>query len=171
MTWSEVLAGWRNDESFLEFFTALLKDCRFHCFRFETPPLTESETRRPFEFVLIDAPEIDLPADSRDFQGHFERDHANVLVFDNLGGDATMIVPRPRPGMPGYPHIAGFVRHAPFEQQRQLWRVVAETLARVLESRPLWLNTAGGGVPWLHVRIDTHPKYYVYEPYRAVPGA
>ncbi len=29
-----------------------------------------------------------------------------------------------------------------------------------------WLNTEGGGVAWLHVRIDQRPKYYHYAPYK-----
>ncbi|MGI9175867.1 MAG: DUF6940 family protein [Rhodothermales bacterium] len=24
----------------------------------------------------------------------------------------------------------------------------------------MWLSTAGGGVSWLHVRLDSRPKYY-----------
>ncbi len=31
--------------------------------------------------------------------------------------------------------------------------------------RPTWLSTAGHGVAWLHVRLDTRPKYYRYTPY------
>ncbi len=31
---------------------------------------------------------------------------------------------------------------------------------------PLWLSTAGGGVAWLHVRLDSRPKYYGYSPYK-----
>ena len=31
---------------------------------------------------------------------------------------------------------------------------------------PRWLSTAGLGVPWLHLRLDTRPKYYQYGPYK-----
>ncbi|WP_391540805.1 DUF6940 family protein [Halomicronema hongdechloris] len=34
------------------------------------------------------------------------------------------------------------------------------------ESRPRWVNASGLGVAWLHVRLDTRPKYYQHEPYR-----
>jgi hypothetical protein len=30
-----------------------------------------------------------------------------------------------------------------------------------------WVSTAGTGVPWLHVRRDTRPKYDRHAPYRA----
>ena len=32
--------------------------------------------------------------------------------------------------------------------------------------QPIWLSTAGMGVPWLHVRLDSRPKYYAFGPYR-----
>jgi uncharacterized protein DUF6940 len=30
-----------------------------------------------------------------------------------------------------------------------------------------WVSTAGMGVPWLHVRLDTRPTYYRHAAYRA----
>jgi len=39
---------------------------------------------------------------------------------------------------------------------------------RLTQPVPTWLSTAGGGVAWLHVRLDTRPKYYRYNPYRAI---
>jgi hypothetical protein len=35
-----------------------------------------------------------------------------------------------------------------------------------LSASPVWLSTSGLGVYWLHVRLDTHPKYYQYQPYK-----
>jgi len=34
-----------------------------------------------------------------------------------------------------------------------------------LADTPLWLSTAGLGVSWLHVRLDTRPKYYRHRVY------
>jgi len=34
-------------------------------------------------------------------------------------------------------------------------------------SRRTWLSTSGLGVGWLHVRLDSRPKYYTYEPYKS----
>lgn len=34
---------------------------------------------------------------------------------------------------------------------------------------PLWVSTSGLGVSWLHVRLDSRPKYYTYAPYKQ-PG-
>ena len=30
----------------------------------------------------------------------------------------------------------------------------------------LWVSTSGLGVYWLHVRLDSYPKYYQHAPYK-----
>jgi len=49
-----------------------------------------------------------------------------------------------------------------------LQRLAREALAR-LSDRPLWISTAGMGVNWLHVRLDSRPKYYRHAPYKTPP--
>lgn len=162
---------WRDpDDAFRRFFVEILQAAPFRCYRFETPPATRRGVDRPFEFVLVDSPEIDLPPDPADFRAHFDARGDDVLVFDNLGGDATLVAPRPVPGVAGYAHIAAFVRYAPSSQQLALWKTVGDALESRLGERPVWLNTAGGGVAWLHVRLDSRPKYYVYRPYTSAVG-
>lgn len=166
-SYARVLDLWReNDEAFGRFFTDLLASCPFSSLRFETPPVTLHGVGDPFEFVLVDSPEIDLPPDPGAFQSQFTAREDDILVFRNLGGDAELIVPRPAPDAPGYAHLSDFLRHATFTRQLALWRVVGETVGRSMTDAPLWLNTAGGGVPWLHVRLDSRPKYYVFDAYR-----
>ena len=64
-----------------------------------------------------------------------------------------------------YGHLASFMRHVPEEQKHNLWQKVGEVMQKNLSDAPIWLNTAGGGVPWLHIRLDSRPKYYKYQPY------
>ncbi len=40
-------------------------------------------------------------------------------------------------------------------------------LKRIGEA-PMWLSTAGAGVPWLHVRLEDRPKYYGHAAYRGI---
>ena len=58
------------------------------------------------------------------------------------------------------------VRHAAQDQTDELWRLTGEEMAARISDNPLWLNTHGGGVAWLHIRIDNRPKYYGYKPYK-----
>ncbi len=65
-----------------------------------------------------------------------------------------------------YGHLAAFIRNAPDSQKDALWRVIGATMQQHVSDYPLWLNTAGGGIAWLHVRLDSRPKYYGFRPYK-----
>ena len=88
------------------------------------------------------------------------------MAFLNLGKDATLVAPCPQVANNAYTHIAAFTRKAPTSQQHQLWQTVGATVEQKVSNKPLWLSTAGAGVYWLHVRLDSRPKYYSYKPYR-----
>ncbi|HJZ56511.1 MAG TPA: hypothetical protein VKE74_16215, partial [Gemmataceae bacterium] len=164
-----VLGAWRCDAGFRSRFTTLLADAPYAAFRWETPPVTAGSVSQPFEFVLLDSPDLALPPDTEAFAEHFGRGVGGVAVFPNLGGDAILVVPCPLAPASAYGHLAAFVRLAPESQQHALWRSVGEAMARRIGDRPVWLSTAGAGVSWLHVRLDDRPKYYGYGPYRQ-PG-
>ena len=165
--YAQVLRLWENDEAFRTFFTATLAGSPFKAFRWETPPITAKTAERDFEFILLDSPYLDGNADSHAFSSHFAASaDQDVLVFPNLGGDALMVVPCPQDPVSAYPHLAAFLRHGPQTQIQNLWRQVGYTMDQHLSAEPVWLNTAGMGVAWLHVRLDSWPKYYGYEPYK-----
>ena len=170
-TQAEVVAGWRREEDFRERFGRMLAAMPYDAFRWETPAMTAGSGERPFECVVLDSPRLDRPADVTAFAEPLARAAAGpVAVFGNLGGDATMVVPRPLGPHAAYAHLAVFLRSAPATQRQALWTEIGDLLTTRLGDRPLWLSTAGGAVPWLHVRLDTRPKYYGHRPYRASPG-
>jgi hypothetical protein len=169
-TYAEVVEAWRSAVNFREWFSALLAGATFSAFRWETPPVTTMTVDRPFEFVLLDSPGLARKPDPNAFKEHFDRKSGSeVLSFPNLGGDAVMVVPRQIASTSAYGHIAAFVRHAPESQIHALWKAVGDAMARRISNRPVWLSTAGGGVSWLHVRLDDRPKYYGFAPYRTAP--
>jgi hypothetical protein len=165
-TFDEILRAWQDNAAFRVFFNTLLADTPYPAFRWETPPVTAATLSRPFEFVLLDSPELARHPDPNAFAKHFAKEKADVVAFPNLGGDAELVVPRPVAGPFAYGHLAAFVRHAPEAQRHALWRLVGEAMRRRLGNKPVWLNTAGAGVAWLHVRLDDRPKYYGFAPYR-----
>jgi hypothetical protein len=167
VTFVETLVGWQHDALFRKFFTGLLADAPYSAFRWETPPITTASATRPFEFALINSPELEVEPDPDAFAEHFTagaRD--DVVSFTNLNHDAILVVPAPidRPSI--YVHLGAFVRNAPESQQHALWRLVGWVTESQLGTKPIWISTAGAGVPWLHVRIDSRPKYYRHTPYR-----
>ncbi|MGV3723769.1 MAG: DUF6940 family protein [Actinomycetota bacterium] len=167
VSFAAVLALLRTDPRFSDSFNSLLAEAPFEAFRWETPPVTATTVQRDFEFVLLDAPGLDRPPDSASFAPQLQRlaDGNRVAAFPNLGNDAFLIVPRPLAATSAYGHLAAFVRNAPEPQRYDLWQAVGAAMEARLGDQPVWLSTAGMGVPWLHVRLDSRPKYYGYEPY------
>ena len=158
----------QKETAFRSFFIELLsEEIPFDAYQWETPPVTLSTVGRQFEFVIHNSPGIDLPPDPGPFRSYFRDlpEGESIAAFDNLGGDARLIAPAPvRQGL-NYSHIGAFIKSAPIEQQQALWQKTGRLTEELLSERPLWLNTAGGGVAWLHIRLDTRPKYYRHRPY------
>jgi len=153
-------------------FIQLLESIPFWAWQWETPPVTSGTLNQPFEFVVHNSPSIDLPPDPTPFNQYFKRanlaNSGSIVVFDNLGGDARLISPVPHEPDINYSHIGVFTKNAPFEQQHALWSKTGEVTEKNIAEHPLWLNTAGGGVAWVHIRLDNRPKYYRYQPYKEV---
>ena len=169
LSYAEVVENWRRDAAFKTFFSNLLAAAPYPAFFWETPPVTRSSLGRAFECVLVDSPALArMTAAPNAFSQPFAAaPEDEVAAFENLGGDAWLVAPRPLPEAADYPHLAAFLRAAPVRQQAALWRRTAEGLVRRLSERPLWVSTSGLGVAWLHVRLDSRAKYYVYQPYRS----
>ena len=164
-SFAAVVDGWRGDPAFRSELNEALAGAPFGAFRWETPPVTLATVGQPFEFVLLDSPELARKADQRAFAEHFSG-RLDVISFANLSGDAILVVPEPIAADPAYGHLAAFVRMAPEGQRQALWAAVGAAMAARLGDRPVWLSTAGAGVAWLHVRLDARPKYYGHDPYR-----
>lgn len=167
VSYADVLRAWQEDADFRTWFIALLAEAPFAAFRWETPAITQATANRPFEFVLLDSPELLQTPDESAFAKYFGKATAEgVVTFPNLGKDAILIVPCLRGPHSAYAHLAAFTRQAPTAQIHALWRLVGEAMQRRLSRKPVWLSTAGAGVAWLHVRLDDRPKYYGCRRYR-----
>lgn len=169
LCYGDVLDLWQSEQGFRSFFISLLADAPFAAYFWETPPVTETSLEQAFEFVLVDGPQlVGLSSDQSAFREHFTSADVGeeIVTFANLGKDAVLIAPRPRVSLFAYPHIAVFAREAPEAQNHALWERVGAVLEQRLCQHPIWLSTAGLGVPWLHVRLDSRPKYYNFQPYR-----
>lgn len=159
-----------EDRAFRDWLRRQLAEAPFPAFFWETPPQTTATLERPWEFALIDAPALQGARPDPDaFAEHFRGD-ALAVAFSNLGGDARLVAPCPRAGTEACAHLADFSRGADDRAQDALWRRVGESALARIGRRPLWLSTSGTGVYWLHVRLDSTPKYYTYAPYRRAPA-
>ena len=166
-SFADLLQSWVANPDRCMAFSAFLADMPWPAFRWELPALDCRRMDQPFECVVVDSPEIAVPADPRPFHEHLAAAGERLVIqFENLGGDAELIVPCPVADAAHYSHLGVFVRNAPADQQVALWQCVGQAMLGRVGTQPLWLNTAGGGVAWLHVRIDQRPKYYAHAPYQ-----
>lgn len=171
LSFAEMLRLFERDDAFCDWYSRLLADCSYAAFYWEHPPLTRDRLDQDAEVVLVDATALaTAKVNPAPFRSLFEdQPDQDIVVFPNLGGDAVLIVPRPVAPDYAYPHLAAFVRNAPAAQIRSLWRFTAQAMYQNVNSTPRWLSTAGLGVAWLHVRVDTRPKYYTHAPYTRFP--
>ncbi len=156
-----------TDQDFSSWYTDLLVTSGHGAFFWEHPPLRKNNIDSDAEFVLLDSPVLaTLSPDPGPFRSHFESDN-DIVSFRSLGGDALLIAPSPSEPLPACTHLAAFVRDAPRAQVQLLWRETGKAVRETLNNRNLWLSTSGLGVAWLHMRLDTYPKYYQHRPYAA----
>jgi hypothetical protein len=172
-TYREWLEAMATDATTRLSFAATLANVPYPAFAWECRPVTTSTLDLAIEMVAIESPVLARSEpDATPFEDALAHARDDVVVFANLGRDAQLVVPRQLAAPDAYTHIASFVRRAPAPQIDQLFRVVADSIVRVVGSRaePLWVSTAGLGVSWLHVRLDDRPKYYRHEPFRCAPS-
>jgi hypothetical protein len=169
LTYAEVINLWQRDSNFNSFFNSLLANNSFSAYFWETPSITLSTINRNFEFVVVDCPTLQkVNPNPHAFKKYFTSaaNEREIVTFSNLGKDAILVVPRPLMENSVYTHIANFVRNAPSSQQIALWQNVGKVLEQNLNEKPIWVSTSGLGVYWLHIRLDSYPKYYSFQPYK-----
>lgn len=170
LCYAEVIELWRGDRGFREHFLSLLRDAPYEAYFWETPPVCRATLGRAFEFALVESRELaQVSAEPQVFRSHFESAAPGlpVVCFPNQSGDAVLAVPRPLAPAPVYAHLAAFVRAAPPAQVHALWQAVGAAMQERVGEQPIWLSTAGLGVFWLHLRLDSRPKYYRHLPYKS----
>lgn len=144
-----------------------------------------------FEYVLIPSTELEgVSGSSSDFEDFENCGSDRVISFYNIGKDAVLIAPCPGifaqfPDQRTHKidelaagHLGAFIKHAPMELIHVFLKTVGNAMLERFKTieddgfhaiskdhKKLWLSTSGLGVKWVHVRIDSSPKYYNWEPY------
>lgn len=166
LTYRSWITYLKTSIDFVDFFVDLLKASNHTAFFWEVKPVNIKAVSKDFEFVLVKSNSLpNIKADEFTFQKYFTEDQ-QVVNFSNLGGDAELIVPTPIGKPDDYAHLAVFLRNAPQDQIQKFWQTIAIEFESRINEKTVWLSTAGLGVSWLHVRIDSRPKYYRFQAYK-----
>lgn len=156
----------QDSQPFRKFYNAFLADSGFDAFFWENKPLTNQTLKNDYECNIINSDFLaNRSPDPHTFNQYFD-ESKQVVTFPNLGNDAELIVPCPEVNDETYTHIGSFVRQATSNQIDEFWRITGIETLESIGSKPKWLSTSGLGVFWLHIRIDTIPKYYQTEEYK-----
>lgn len=170
MTFADVIAGWKRDPGFQKFYVSLIAGMPFEAVFWESPAITQSSVNQRYECVVVDSVRLaNVEPNPSAFERYFNlaADDETVVTFENLGKDAWLVVPCPTTSASAYTHLAKFLRTAPDTQCNEFLQVLGEAIEKRLDDRPLWVNTSGLGIYWLHARLDSRPKYYTFSPYKA----
>ena len=174
LTWREVIDLWRTSEAFRDvFFDSLNAEWCDGCedYLWECAPVSSDTLDTTYEHVVQDRGDSFARDGPEVFREHFQAARANgadVAVFANLGGDAVLVAPVPDAG--GLRADAGarardFAKDAPRRVRHDVLRALGDAVRDGVSDAPLWVSTNGAGVAWLHIRLDSRPKYYAYRPY------
>lgn len=165
LTHRQVHQLWLEEDSFALFYSKLILDAGYSGFCWETPAIRLKNLDEIHEFVVIQSnAHSNIIQNWGAFTEHFQSKKL-ATSFMNLGKNGRMVSPVPDTSFNGA-SIASFLKTASDKRLIALWRLVGKEVLGSITHSPIWLSTAGLGVSWLHIRIDTRPKYYRYMPYR-----
>ncbi|GMH34248.1 hypothetical protein BSKO_02082 [Bryopsis sp. KO-2023] len=171
LSFDRVVRLWQEDPTFVDFFSNVLSSVPFAAYFWENPPVNVKTVSQPYEFIVKDSPHLaSIHANYEPFSEHLDGGCStnNVQSVMNLGRDALLVIPCMNGKPDVYSHLGNFLRRGPREQIHNFWRVVGtsvENRLNEMKEKPIWVSTSGLGVYWLHVRLDSVPKYYTYRPY------
>lgn len=156
MSWEDKIKSWLDGE--IQTYPSDKINKRFF---YETSPITKN-MKEKYQGVFIKSDALDkMKEDYSSFSQNIKKsENSDVTSFYNLSKSAYLVIPIPRKSKQ-FTTLKDFMDNASERQQRNLWKEVAQSIIMMLKKYDkVWVSTHGLGVPYLHIRIDTNPKYY-----------
>lgn len=151
-----------SSENFRNEIINIFIDSQFTDVFWEFPQYSANTSNNLAEFMLIESFPFGQ-ADSSSFAEHLKNKEDNqVVIFKNLSGDTKLIaINSHNTGNQTFCHIMEFMKKTSYENKHNLLiKIGKEMIIYTNSTKPVYLSTHGHGVPWLHVRICSKPKYY-----------
>jgi hypothetical protein len=141
----------------------LIRNCdyarsKFKQYRIIFPPVNESSLQKPFSYYFIPIFAVAKRTDTETFRNILEKDKSNrnFVVFKNLSKTSLLFSPKIIPGTDiiTYRYISDFMEYATIKQITDIWTAVGHVALELSKKTTIFINTHGGGVAFLHIRID-----------------
>ena len=153
-TWKDVLDSWSKGDYLT--YPSMIKNRFF----WETTPITNEDSS--FQEKFIQSKSLNMLQE--DWSRFKQQLSENKTSFYNLSGDALLVVPVPvQTKKRNFTTLKDFMDTASVTQQKRFWKEVAKQIKELTKNgdKKYWVSVHGLGVPYLHVRICTKPKYYI----------
>ena len=153
MQWKDILNNWKNNKP-LKYPKNINTP-----FLWRTSVINNMESNFIQEFT--ECKYLDVQQDYTAYESYIKKTkNKYVTSFPNLSGDAILVIPIPKNNK-NFSNLKNFSDNASKTQQQKLWNKVASIIKKELKKKnKIWVSTHGLGVPYLHIRISTSPKYY-----------
>lgn len=166
LSFSDWMRFMLTSQAFVINFNRIFVESTMESYFWEVRPLTRNILDKPFEFVLVESKKLPfIKQNGSAFKAYFRKKDL-VVVFPSLRKDAQLIVPTPISENTNYSQISKFSRSAEEKQIIEFWKNVALVYREAIGTKKKWLSTSGLDVYWLHVRVDSRPKYYQHNDYK-----
>lgn len=167
LSFREILDLWENSENAIQAYVSGIRNLGFTQFFWEHPAINSKTLDHTYEFMILKTEAFSSREIDKEAFGSKLSSEKQVEVFPNLGRNAMLVVPTIHSDEEHYKHLSIFMERAPTKQITELFEAIGKAMKTELkEGRPIWLSTAGLGVIWLHIRLDTTPKYYKTKTYK-----
>lgn len=163
MKWKEKIQMWLKGE-YQKYPSSIKKS-----FYYETTPITIKMDTTYQDTYIEDSYLSNMIQDFTPFINQINKSKEKyVFSFYNLSKSAYLIIPIPRKDKI-FTTLKDFMDNASKTQQKEFWKQVAKsTIGMLQKHKKVWISTHGTGVPYLHVRIDIKPKYYITEKFKTI---
>lgn len=167
MSFQDVFEAWEHQPEFSQFYVSAVKGLGYSAFYWEHPALNQNLLHQSYECIILRSQPLErLAINERAFKNYIYSSK-QVADFMNLGKNARLVIPTKKSDAEIYNHFGKFIRLAEDGQILALFKRVGKVVQEEIKKQDyIWLNTAGLGVIWLHVRMDTRPKYYKTTEYK-----
>lgn len=130
-------------------------------FIWETSPIHKN-TDTQYKEVFIPNPRLPQIQDYSSFEEHIINSKSKSAVsFFNPSKTTLLVIPIPRKNK-NYATLKNFLDEASFEQKQKFFAKIRKEINNMLKLHDkIFVSTHGFGVPYLHVRIEPYPKYFL----------